>query len=87
MPAEVFTEDELKTLFAVFDTVIPAMPIEELLKRAPHLAEYDIELVDEFASQVPSSIPELREEVVTFLPKIIKPAQIAELKQVLGLMR
>lgn len=87
MPAA-FTRDELRTLMAVFDTAIPAMPIEELLKLAPSLVdEVDIDLVAEFAAQTPSQLPKVREELLTLIPAVAKPAQIAELKLVLKLMR
>ncbi|BEJ02040.1 hypothetical protein CcaverHIS631_0607220 [Cutaneotrichosporon cavernicola] len=83
-----FTKDEERTLMAVFDTAIPAMSVEELLKIAPGLSgEVDADSVAAFAAEVPSQVPGLREELHTLLPAFLTPEKMAELKMVLGLMR
>lgn len=88
MPKKTFTRDEVRTLMAVFDTVIPAMSVEELLKRAPTLAEeVDIDAVADFAAEVPSKVPGVLGELQNLLPAHLPPEKIAEVKMVLGLMR
>ncbi|CAK9782675.1 long-chain fatty alcohol dehydrogenase [Cutaneotrichosporon oleaginosum] len=83
-----FTRDEVRTMMAVFDTVIPSMSVEELLKRAPGLAEeVDIDVVADYAAEVPSKVPGVREELQSLLAAHLAPEKIAELKTVLGLMR
>lgn len=83
------TKQEVKTLLAVFDTIIPAIPLEALLKGAPHLAEegIDTETLKQYAAERPSELPKLREELDTLVPYVVKPSQMTELKLVLSLLR
>lgn len=87
-PAEL-TKQEIKTLLAVFDTIIPSIPLEALLQGAPHLAKegIDSEILKQYASEKPSELPKLREELDTLVPYVVKPFQMSELKLVLSLLR
>lgn len=83
-----FTKDELETLYAVFDTIIPAMPVEELVERAPTLgAEVDADTIAAFAEETPSKCSEFRRVVEEVLPVNLPPPKLAELKLVCSLLR
>lgn len=82
-----FTRAELKTLYAVFDTVVPAIPVEQLIDLSPALVNIDIEDVAAFAAETPSSLEQVKENTKDMLPRNLPPQKMAELKQVLGLLR
>lgn len=83
----VFTPDELETLFAAFDTFLPSISPSELLQLAPNAAYADEKALKEFAEECPSTIPNIRRVVVDVLAKHLSPAKAAELKMALNLLR
>jgi len=87
-PAHTFTDDEVETLLAIFDTVIPAISPEELVKLAPSLTEdVDAETIAAFAAETPSTTPKFRRALTEVLPSMLSPAKMAEFKQALGLLQ
>jgi hypothetical protein len=88
MPALAFTKDEVETLLAVFDTLIPVVDPADLCKLAPTLAvDVDPKVIETFAAEVPSANPEFMHCLTEILPTLLTPAKVAELKQAIGLLR
>lgn len=81
------TRAEREALYAVYDTVVPAIPVEQLIDLSPALVDIDIEDVAAFAAETPSMLESVRRDTENMLPATLPPHKVAELKQVLGLMK
>lgn len=85
-----FTQDELETLYAVCDTIIPAASADDLqaaLSANNVNVNVPADTLAAFAAETPSSNDAFRLMLTTTLPAALPPHKRDELRQVLSLLR
>jgi hypothetical protein len=89
-PAKTFTAEELETLLAIADTIIPSLTDAETEALQGHVSKYasssapDTSSVVEFARQCPSMMPEYVHDISVVVPARLPTESMVELKQALS---
>lgn len=87
-PEHKFTPEDVETILSLCDTVIPAVSVSDLIARVPGIdKEVDPATLAAFAAETPSKNAKYVEEVNDLLPTVLSPEKLAELKQVVWLLR
>lgn len=88
--ATFFTQDELETLYAVCDTIIPAVSADDLkaaLAASGVNVEVPADVLAAFAAETPSQNDGFKQMLTTSLPAVLPQEKRDELRLVLGLLR